>query len=222
MTSDACRDLRAALGAVALGNADPAEELALRAHLDGCAECRAELRELRSVATILSRADIDRVTQSPTQPADELATRVLGRVAAERNSRRRRTRRRVAVAAATATAIAAAIIALLLIVPGNSPGGTRVVFPTTAGVSATATLRSHTAGTEVAFHVSGLHPGEYYWLWVTGSDGDRIGAGTFQGTGARATDLVLTAALPVADARRIWVTDDHNKVVLDERLPAPA
>ncbi len=219
--SDACRELRAALGALALGNADPAEEIALRAHIEGCAECRAELRELSSVAAVLPRADIARVTHDPTAPPDELGARVLGRVAAERSARRTRTRRRVATAAASAVAIAAAIVALVLVAPGNSPG-TRVVFPATGGVSATATLHSRTAGTEVAFHVTGLHSGEYYWLWVTGADGDRIGAGTFQGTGPQSTDLVMTAALPLSAARRIWVTDDHDKVVLDERLPAPA
>jgi hypothetical protein len=226
MTSDVCRELRPALGAFALGNADPAEALALRAHLDGCAECRVELRELMSVAAALPFADATRVTGGPTQPSDDLAKRVLGRVAAERTAergeRRTRTRHRIALAAATATAIAAAIIALVLVLPGNSPGGTQVAFPTTAGVSASATLRSRPAGTEVAFHVSGLRPGGYYWLWVTGADGDRIAAGTFQGTGAASTDLVMTAALPLADARRIWVTDDRDKVVLDQRLPAPA
>ena len=29
----------------------------------------------------------------------------------------------------------------------------------------------------------------------------------------------MTAALPLRDARRIWVTDDHDQVVLDQRLP---
>ena len=53
MTTDPCRDWRGALGAAALGNIDPAEEIALRAHLDGCAECRAELRELTAVAQAL-------------------------------------------------------------------------------------------------------------------------------------------------------------------------
>ncbi len=88
--------------------------------------------------------------------------------------------------------------------------------------SAAATLHSRAAGTEVAFRVSGLHVGDYYWLWVTGSDGDRIAAGTFRGTGSTSTDLVMTAALPLKDARRIWVTDEHDKVVLDRQLPAPA
>ena len=37
MTSDPCRDWRGALGAAALGRLEPAEEIGLRAHLDGCA-----------------------------------------------------------------------------------------------------------------------------------------------------------------------------------------
>ena len=213
--------MRATLGAVALGNADPAETLALRAHLDGCADCRAELRELTSVAAALPLADSLRVSGGLTQPPAALAKRVLGRVSAERTARRTRTRRRIAMVAATTTAIAAAIVALVLVVPTHSPAGTKVVFATRSGVTAAATLRARPAGTEVAFRVSGLRPGDYYWLWLTGDDGDRIAAGTFQGTAAP-VNLVMTAAIPLGDTRRIWVTDDHNRVVLDDRLPAPA
>ena len=217
-----CRDQRAALGAVALGGADPAEALALRAHLDGCADCRTELRELMSVAAALPLANPSHVTSGLVQPPAALAKRVLGRVTAERAVRRTRTRRRVATVAATAVAIAAAIITLVLVVPGNSPAGTRVVLSSSSsGVSAAATLRPRAAGTEVAFHVSGLHPGSYYWLWITGVDDRRVAAGTFEGTEAP-TNLVMTAAVPLADARRIWVTDAHDRVVLDQRLPAPA
>jgi hypothetical protein len=107
----------------------------------------------------------------------------------------------------------------MLVAPSNSPGGTHVVFASRAGVSAAATLRARDAGTEVSFHVSGLHSGDYYWLWLTGTDERRIAAGTFQGT-EKPSNLVMTAALPLSEARRIWVTDAHDNVVLDERLPA--
>jgi hypothetical protein len=220
MTSDACRALRATLGAVALGGADEAETVALRAHLDGCAECRDELRELTSVAAALPLADPSRAASAPTPPPAALAQRVIDRVAAERTARRTRTRRRVAAIAATAAAIAAAVVAFVLIVPGSSPSGRRVVFASNAGVTATATLHAHAAGTEVALHVSGLEQGDAYWLWLTGANGKRIGAGTFRGTKAPA-DLVMTAAIPLDGARRIWVTDADDKVVLDELLPAP-
>jgi hypothetical protein len=220
MTSEACREYRAALGAVALGNADPAEELALQAHLDGCPDCRAELRELTSVAASLPLADVTHVVGDLPQPSRTLGSQVLDRLAAERTARRVRLRRRIAVATATATAIAAAVLALVLVAPSSGSGGTHVVFASRAGVSAAATLRARDAGTEVSFHVSGLRTGDYYWLWLTGTDEHRIAAGTFQGT-EKPSNLVMTAAIPLPEARRIWVTDVHNNVVLDERLPAP-
>jgi hypothetical protein len=95
------------------------------------------------------------------------------------------------------------------------------VFASEAGISATAVLKPMAAGTQVAFHVSGLHKGDYYWLWLTGSDGYRIAAGTLQGTAGPA-NVTMTAAIPLGSTRRIWMTDDHNRVVLDKQLPASA
>jgi len=217
MTSDRCREMRSALGAVALGGAEPAEALALRAHLDGCPECRAELRELMEVAAALPLADPSRISGDLSQPPPALVKGVLGRVAAQRSARRTRVRRRIAVVSATTTAIAAAILAFVLALPGGSAPGTHVVFAASSGVKASATLRPDSYGTEVAFHVSGLDNGHYYWLWLTGSNGVRIPAGSFEGTTAPA-DVDMTAAVPLSDARRIWVTDEHNNVVLDEHL----
>ena len=120
---------------------------------------------------------------------------------------------------AAAAAVLVLALALAVLVPRSGPSVTRISFPQTNGVSAHASLRARTAGTEVGFHVQGLHDGDYYWLWLTGVDGDRVAAGTFRGT-PDATDLVMTAALPLQDARRIWVTDAENRVVLDQRVPA--
>lgn len=214
--SEACREWRAALGAAALGGLDPAEDLALRAHLDGCAECRAELRELSSVARTLPLVDPDALSDALPQPSRELGARVLDSVARERQHRSARRRHRVLVAASAALVAAAAIVAVVLFVPGSS-NGTKVVFPTEHGVSASATLHARPAGTEVAFHVQGLHPGDYYWLWVTGDDGDRIAAGTFQGS-SHPVNVTMTAAVPLQEARRVWVTDAQNNVVLDTHL----
>ena len=214
MTSDPCREMRPLLGAAALGGLEPAEEIALRAHLDGCAPCRAELRELTSVARALPLTDPTRRGAALPAPAPDLGERVLGRLARERAARRLRFRRRVEVAAAAVLVAAAASIALVVALSGPGAGGTKIVFHEPAPVEASATLHTHAAGTQVAFHVAGLHPGAYYWLWLTGADGDRIAAGTFQGS-ARALDLTMTAAIPLRDTRRIWVTDAANDVVLD-------
>jgi len=218
--SDGCREMRATLGAAALGGLEPAEEIALRAHLDGCANCRETLRELSSVARALPLADASRLSSSP-MPSPALGEHVFDRVARERSVVRTRRRRRIAWATAAAVAAVAAIVALVVLVPGSPSPGTRVEFAAPAGVEAHATLRATGAGTEVDFHVAGLTVDHYYWLWVTGDDGERIAAGTFQGT-ARPANMVMTAAVPLHDAQRIWVTDAHNRVVLDRTLPAPA
>ena len=210
--------MRPLLGAAALGGLLPVEEIALRAHLDGCAACRDELRDLSAVARALPLADPARVMPQ-AEPPGALGDLVSERVARARaHAHSRRTRRFALVAGALAVA-AAIVIALVLVLPSSSSGGTRVVLSGRSGVTATATLRSREAGTQVAFHVAGLKDGQYYWLWLTGADGDRIPAGTFRGT-PDAVDLTMTAAIPLRDTRRIWVTDAHNAVVLDRWLPA--
>ena len=216
MTTDPCRDWRGALGAAAIGRMDPAEEIGLLAHLDGCAACRAELRDLTAVARALGTIPVDNVTSAPAEPSGVLGELVLERVAHERDVLRgRRARRALAAAGSFATA-AAAIVALVFFVGGGSPAsGTRVVLGSTIrGVSASATLRSEAVGTKVDVKVAGLRPGHYYWLWVTGDDGHRIPAGTFSGSRG-STTMQLMAALPLSEARRIWVTDDKHQVVLD-------
>jgi predicted anti-sigma-YlaC factor YlaD len=217
--SDPCRDWRVALGAAALGQLDPAEEIGLRAHLDGCPECRAELRELTAVANALASVPVENITSAAAEPSDALAGRILGRVALERGVRRNRRTRRVAAGVSSFVAAAAAVIAVVLFVGGGTSPGTRVVIPGVGHATATATLTSASAGTEIDMKVAGLKPGHYYWLWLTGEGEKRMGAGTFKGTTGQA-ELKLTAAIPLSEADRIWVTDDKKHVVLDKRLSA--
>ena len=57
--TEACRDWRGALGAAALGGLNPAEEIALRAHLDGCPACREEHESLRALVAAAAAAAED-------------------------------------------------------------------------------------------------------------------------------------------------------------------
>jgi hypothetical protein len=217
MTSETCREMRATLGAAALGHLEPAEEIALRAHLDGCPDCRAELRSLRSVARALPLADPAHLHVDPPQPPSELGDLVRDRIAGLRTAHRRRVTRRAGFGVGAAV-LAAAVISLVLLLPRSEAPSTSVVFPSSHGAGGHATLVAQKAGTRVALHASGLHDGDYYWLWVTGDDGDRLAAGTFQGSHG-SVDVTMHAALPLDEARRIWVTDAHNAVVLDTLLP---
>jgi hypothetical protein len=119
--------------------------------------------------------------------------------------------------AAAACVAAAAIWAAVLLLPAGS-SGTEVSFPQTAGgVAAHASLHTKSSGTVVSFHVKGLHDGAYYWLWLTDEDGQRVPAGTFRGT-SRPVELTMNVAVQLQDARRIWLTDRRNAVVLDAPL----
>jgi hypothetical protein len=217
--SDPCRDWRGALGAAALGRLEPAEEIGLRAHLDGCRDCRAELLELTAVANALSSVPVENVTSPAAEPSDALGGRILSRVALERGVRRNRRTRRIAAGVSSFVAAAAAVIAVVLFAGGNTSPGTHVVIPGVGRATASATLTSASAGTEIDMKVAGLKPGHYYWLWLTGEDEKRMGAGTFQGTTGQA-EFRLMAAVPLSEADRIWVTDDQKHVVLDAHLPA--
>ncbi len=218
MTNDACREWRGSLGAAALGRLEPAEEIGLRAHLDGCAACRAELRELEAVGRALSAVPVTDVITAPAEPSGALANQVLDRLSRERRMRRSVRRRRAAFAAGVLAAAAAVVAILVLAVSGGGTAGTRVVMPGIGGAPATATLHARAAGTELDVHVSGLTPGGYYWFWVTGEDGHRIPAGTIQGSASPAT-VCMTAAVPLSEARRLWVTDSHGSIVLDAPVP---
>ncbi len=218
MTSDACREFRGALGAASLAGRDAIDDPALRAHLDGCADCRAELRDLSSVARALPLADPRRSAVGAAEPPPGLGERVRDRLARRRVERRRRTQRRVGLLAAAAVIAAVVSLTTVVALRRPEPPTTQVTFPAaSAGVSAWARLRARSAGTEVELHVRGLHDGDAYWLWLTGDDNKRIGAGTFRSSRAQ-IDVTMTAALPLVDARRIWVTDADDAVVLDSRV----
>jgi hypothetical protein len=213
MMADACREWRSALAAAALDRIDRAEEIALRAHLDGCAACRAELRELTRVAHALPLADLTRVAEDPTEPPADLGARVVDEVVSVRRRGHRRRMQRVLAAAAI---VAAAVgVGAVIATSRDDPAPTATVtFPATAEAHGRARLESQDEGTEVRLVASGLDDGDWYWLWLTGDEGDRVAAGTFKGTDGE-VDVTLTSALSLDDARRIWVTDGDDEVVLD-------
>jgi hypothetical protein len=219
--TDSCRDWRGALGAAALGVIDPAEEIGLRAHLDGCASCRAELRDLTAVAKALSTVPANEVITVPAEPSGALGGRVLERIAQERDALHKRRTRRVAAGVGAFAAIAAVIAGIVLAVGGGTgTPATQIPLKSMPGVHASATLRPQTVGTAIDMRFSGLDPHQYYWLWLTDDEHHRMAAGTFTGS-EQQSDIRLSAAVPLDEARRIWVTDEKHQVVLDAPIPAP-
>jgi anti-sigma-K factor RskA len=217
MPTEACRDWRGDLGLEALGRLEEPQRTALLAHIDGCADCRAALAELSTVAGALDLADVARVEQAElVQPSGELGERILGRLQMERAvRRRRRTRSVVATVVGVAAAVVVAFALAFTVGSGGGARGTVVALSSsTPGVHAQAVLLAADEGTRVKLHVDGLDDGDWYWLWVTGADGRRVGAGTFRAT-SRRQNLTMTAALATSRTLRVWVTDASDDVVLD-------
>jgi hypothetical protein len=194
MTTDECRVWRERIGALVLGQLGPEERAATEAHLEGCPHCRAEADALAPMASVLRRADPERLDPTPLPPS-ELADRITRRIAAERRkARRRRVGVGFGLAAAAAAATAAVLLALSLTGSPNSDQQVQTVafrhLP--ADVSVSASLEPRPFGSNVLIWVHGFRPGALCTVWLRSRDGTRIPAGSFRyiyGDDTNATEL---------------------------------
>jgi hypothetical protein len=205
MTTERCREWRLSLSAHALGQLPEEERAALEAHLEGCAECRAELESLAGVARLLPLADPERFGAAPSPPP-ALADRVAATIRRERRAqRRRRFRLRLALGGATA-AVAAAALAILVLPGGDSTPEQHVAFQgLPPGLHIAATLAPHAYGTEIHMYVKGAPSGTLCRVFVRGPGGARQPAGSFRYRWGDDSDAVLSAALDLSRTRAIGV-----------------
>jgi anti-sigma factor RsiW len=210
VTSEACRGRREDIGAHVLGTLDEARTTALIAHLDGCANCRAEVEELGAVARILPLADPVRTVRQPTPPRS-LADSVFRAVRAEQRAARRKRLRQIAWGA---IGVAAAVTALFVYLAVTSPQTAEVDFaeaPT--GVRSHAMLEYAPGGTRIELDVDGL-PEEVYNVWLEAEDGRRVPAGSFWASKDRPLEVTLTAALRLKDCSGIGISNADGKTLL--------
>jgi hypothetical protein len=211
MRTEDHRDWKLSLGAYALGDLPPDERAAVSAHLEGCAECRAELRELEGVAALLPLADPARVEQPAARPPADLGARIEAQIAAEsaREGRARRRRRfRLGVGGAVVTAAVAAVlaIAILPVGGGESSPTQEVKFASLPkGVSIDATLEPHAFGTEIEMYVSGVRSGTLCRVFLRDAKGRTYSAGSFRYRWGDDADAKLSSALDLSQAAEIGV-----------------
>jgi anti-sigma factor ChrR (cupin superfamily) len=214
--SDACREWRGDIAALALGRLQPDERARVVAHSDACTDCRAELTMLEHLGRAMTHADATRLDHEPSPPPG-LRDRIITRLHAEREVNRRNSRRRVR--RAFAGIAAAVLVALGAGVALHESGGSHGIqfasaLPDTHGSFA---LHRNSTGTSITFTHEGLDPDEVYWLWLTDASGKRVAAGTFRGTPSTTT-VTMQAALPIDRVVRVWVTDQADATVLDKVL----
>lgn len=235
------RQLRELLGAYVLDGLPDDARTTVRAHLDGCAACRAEVAEIAPLAAELRRVDPDALTGVPTPPV-ELGERIRAQVAQERalaqararrDARRaqvRRGTRRLLAGAAAVAVLAAAFGAGTLL--GRSSAPTASALPT-ASPSARIPLElvavrslvrdvqteqaqviAHTWGVEARFAGSGFEQGRRYRAAFRSTDGRLLPAGEFLGTGGKVLTCNMQSALLRADTSGFVVTDETGREVL--------
>jgi Anti-sigma-K factor rskA/Putative zinc-finger len=203
MKAEGCREWRERIGALLLGQLPEEERFATEAHLDGCPACRAEAEALAPVASLLGRADPDRLVPAPAPPP-RLGQRIVGRIAVERRTeRRRRTRLRLGLTAAAAAAVAAAVVTLVGS-DQSTPSQTVAFRSLPRGASAEATLAPRPWGSEVSVQVHGFRPGTLCQVWLRRSDGKRVPAGSFRYVYDGESDHAgLSSALAPGDATAV-------------------
>jgi hypothetical protein len=161
-------------------------------------------------------ADPERLRITAVPPT--LTDRNVERVAEEAATARRYQRKPLLLGVAgTAAAIVAAVVLAFGVTGDDGDETLRIELAGVDPVEASAVLTARPWGTEVILDISGLDEGEAYWMWLTDAGGDRVVAGSFTGTGER-TRVVLGSALPTDEARRIWMTDEADEVVLDAEI----
>jgi putative zinc finger protein len=207
MTADTCREWRELLGSYALGGLDDDERTAVAAHLEGCAECRAELAELAPMGELLMRADPDAL-DVVASPSSSLGRRISRRVKSERRAERRR-RLRFGLAGAGAVAALAATLLVLLLPGGSSspvPIGKEVRFAhLPSGVRIAAHLEPQPYGSEIDVYVRGMRRDTRCVVFLRGANGRRVAAGSFFYSYHGDAGSGLSAAIPLRDVRAIGI-----------------
>ena len=186
-----------------LGQLGGDERAAVQAHLDGCAECRAERDLLSPLAEILPLADPAWLSAAPAAPRG-LGRKVARKVEAERRGVRRR-RFQIGFGLAAATAAAVTVLVLAIGAGSGGPAGTRVAFADLPrGVQISGDLQQRSWGTEVSVYVHGMRPGTPCHVFLRGPNG-RVDAGSFRYRYADGAGAGLSAAIDLNRARAIGI-----------------
>ena len=210
MRTEDHRELRHSLGAYALGDLPAEERTAIAAHLEGCAECRRELRELEGVAALLPLADPALIETPAVRPPAELGARIEAQIAAEsaREGREKRRRRfRFGFGGAIAAAAVAALLALVVLPVGgeNSPAQEVKFASAPNGVTIHAKLEPHAYGTEVYMYVKGVSSGTLCRVFLRDEDGRAFSAGSFRYRWGGDDEAEMSSALDLSQVKEIGI-----------------
>jgi hypothetical protein len=221
MMDQECARWQGELAMQALGRLEPDVAVGLQAHLDGCADCRAEAAALRPLAGALALASVDSLDEVGLESVPpQLQASVMRRLTQESRSEHRRSRRRMAGAVAAVAAVAAAaVVAVVALTSVSPPPAGRVVALSGApGTVASITLTRSSTGTDVTLREHGQPIGRNYVVTMESAGGTWWQAGSYHTTGTTAR-ADLTCAVEPSQITRVWVRDSTGATVLSAYLP---
>lgn len=236
MTDSVHRRHKELLGAYVLGHLRDEGEREVRAHLETCASCRAEVEELAGVVAALSAYPAGGGIEPDTEtgqrsPSPELEDRVVAAATGDRaypgtypeTGPRRRWLTAASLVAASLVVVVLVVAAIQLLPTEPEEPGLGDVEPISfgvrpEGVSADGEVVAHTWGTEVLLRVEGLEEGERYAVDVIDEAGTRVSAGTLIGDADVPVECALNGAVLRENAAAISVRDSEGAVVLRSDL----
>jgi hypothetical protein len=215
------RCYRDQIGAFLLDKLDGGERETVRAHLDGCPYCQAEVGVLEPVVAALADADPDRIEEDARPPGDleeSTLAPVLEEIYRPRSRGRRSPWSTLAAAAVCVLAMGLAGFAWLL-----EPAVAMVEplkFSVERDMKVEGYLSEHAWGTEIELVVfSGLREGQTYVVTLVSEDGERVNAGTFIGAGDKPVRGTFNAALAREDAVKLEASTPGGEPVFFAELP---
>jgi hypothetical protein len=215
-TSNAgCEQARGQLALQAIGRLPENERLALQSHLDGCADCRAELVDLSGIETALRSAEPERVDDVEIVP-ESLRTAVLGALHTEAVRHKRSTRVRVAAAAAVLVIFVGGATAAVTALASShhNQNGPTFALSGPAGAHGTVQLTAEPWGTSVELHAVGGTAGQVLTVSMRTADGSWWQAGTYQSDAAHEVDVPMSCAVPARQIDGIRITTASGEEIL--------
>jgi len=208
---------------------DASSRAELDDHLEGCADCRAEVDGLAMAAGALAwvdpaaseelgRPDVPAPRVEPTRSLDMAVAEILAQdpVEADRGGTASDLGRRHRVLVAV-VAVAAAVLLVLGTVSLTGPTGpeTRsIALSGSGGVHATAVLTAESWGTSVTLTQPAARLSQVLTVSMAGEYGSPWNAGSYSVTTSHGVTVTLACALPIDQIKMIAITDSTGRTVL--------
>ena len=212
------------LGPYVLQALQPEEAEAIREHLTGCAECRAEAVSLAGTASFLARLslqDIERLYDADGEPVP--AGPGPSHAAPPDRARPVRRRRRRAVLALAAAALAAVAgvgtVRVLGDRPGQAnPGVVQVADPATH-VRAALAMTDRPWGTQLHLTLAGVYPSGRCSLVAHSRDGQSDTAASWVADTDGTAAIDGATAIPTSQLSELDVVTDRGELLVRITLP---